>query len=377
VLSGLRPAVRLSARDIVGDLKESGGGVVRWTRRRRRLVPRGLSVVFQIALSVALVMIATLFTRTAWRATRADPGFGLAGKVVVRIDSRAGGYTRAQAAAACEVLAQRLRGMPVIAAVGLSTSFPVGDSREGMSQRVTSTNRDASRFQNLAPGDRTSEVNGRYFEAMEIPLLQGRRFSPRQRPRGPAVVIDEYWPAPGRTATLWVAYPAWLVRRIELCQVVGIVPNLRALSGEPSDRSHIYEPFRPEHVPLYVHLRLAGTAPRAERAVVQSIGAQIRRLDPRLPVVSVLSLTDQHRNGMMVRQMGVAAKLATLFGTMALFLAGLGLTRSRATWSPRGLPRSGFAWPWSHRRNVLVMFFSQGSSRHWLSIGARGGGLLR
>jgi len=136
VLSGLRPALRLSTRDVISDLKESGGGVVRSTRRRRRLVPRGLSVVFQIALSVVLVMIATLFTRTALKAAGADPGFGLAGKVVVRIDPRAAGYTKAQAATACEMLAERLRGMPGIQAVGLSTSFPVGDTREGMSQRV-------------------------------------------------------------------------------------------------------------------------------------------------------------------------------------------------------------------------------------------------
>ncbi len=379
VLSGLRPAVRLSARDIVGDLKESGGGVVRLTRRRRRLVPRGLSVVFQIALSVALVMIATLFTRTAWRATRADPGFGLAGKVVVRIDSRAGGYTRAQAAAACDVLAQRLRGMPGIAAVGLSTSFPVGDTREGMSQRVLEykpgTQADPS--QNLLPwGPYVYEVNGVYFEAMEIPLLQGRRFQPLDSvPEAQRVVIiDEYLARklrPDGNAVGCLIQHGWY-DELELCQVVGIVPNLRALSGEPSDRSHIYEPFRPEHVPIYVHLRLAGTAPRAERAVVQSIGAQIRRIDSRLPVVSVLSLTDQHRHGGMVRQAGVVARLATMFGTMALFLAGLGLYAVKGHMVASRTPEIGLRLALgATRRNILVMIFSQGivSTLAGLSIG--------
>jgi ABC-type antimicrobial peptide transport system permease subunit len=43
VLFGLKPALRLSGRDLVGDLKESGRGVLYATRSRRWFVPRGLS----------------------------------------------------------------------------------------------------------------------------------------------------------------------------------------------------------------------------------------------------------------------------------------------------------------------------------------------
>ena len=65
VLFGLKPALRLSGRDLCGDLKESGRGVLEATRRRRWFVPRDLSVLCQMALSVALVMCATLLARTA------------------------------------------------------------------------------------------------------------------------------------------------------------------------------------------------------------------------------------------------------------------------------------------------------------------------
>jgi hypothetical protein len=59
---------------------------------------------------------------------------------------------------------------------------------------------------------------------------------------------------------------------------------------------------------------------------VRTIGARIRDLDSRLPVVSVASLADRHRNDPTVLLTRAVARLAVMFGAMALFLAGLGLT---------------------------------------------------
>jgi predicted permease len=379
VLSGLRPALRLSARDVIIDLKESGGPVVRSTRRRRRLIPRGLSVVSQIALSVVLVMIATLFTRTAIKAARADPGFDLAGKVVVRIDPLAAGYTKAQAATACEMLAERLQGTPGIQAVGLSTSFPVGDTNCGLSQRVVAYEPGAEDDPSknlLRRGPLIYEVNGDYFQAMGIPLLRGRPFRPLDSAPDAerVVIIDEHLARrlrPDGNAVDCLIQHGW-GSDLELCRVVGIVASLRALSGDTWDWSHLYQPFRANHVPIYIHLRVAGTAPGVERALVQSIGAQIRKIDPRLPVVSVTSLLNQHRNGSTVRQVRVAAKLATMFGTMALFLAGLGLYAVKGHMVASRTPEIGIRMALgATRRDVLVLVFLQGAASTFagLSIG--------
>jgi len=110
----------------------------------------------------------------------------------------------------------------------------------------------------------------------------------------------------------------------------------------------------------------------AEAALVRSIGAQIRKIDPRLPVVSVVSLTDQHRNGSSVRQAGVTAKLATMFGTMALFLAGLGLYAVKGHMVASRTPEIGIRMALgATRRDVLVMVFLQGAASTFvgLSIG--------
>ncbi len=379
VLSGLRPALRLSARDLISDLKESGGGVVRWTRRRWRLAPRGLSVVFQIALSVVLVMIATLFTRTALRAAGADPGFGLAGKVVVRIDPLAGGYTHAQATTACAALAERLAATPGIQAAGLSTSFPVGDTHSGFSERVVAYEAgvgDNPSGSLLPKGLWVYEVDGDYFKAMGIPLLRGRPFrlldSAPEAER--VVIIDEHLARklrPDGDAVDCLIQHGW-GSGLELCRVVGVVPNLRNPSDDAADWLHLYEPLRAEHVPTYIHLRVAGTAPHAETALVRSIGTQIRQIDPRLPVVSVTRLVDQHRNHPTVREAGVAARLATMFGTMALFLAGLGLYGVKGHMVASRTPEIGIRMALgATRRDVLVLVFLQGAASTFvgLSIG--------
>jgi len=379
VLFGLKPALGLSARDVVGDLKESGGGVVRSTRRRRRLIPRGLSVVFQIALSVVLVMIATLFTRTALKAAEADPGFGLAGKVVIRIDPLAAGYAKTQAMTACEMLTERLRGIPGIRAAGLSTSFPVGDTRHGFSQRFIAyepgVEDDPSKSLPSRP-PLVFEVDGGYFEAMGIPLLQGRPFNSLDSASDAerVVIIDEHLARKlrpdGRAADCLIQH-GW-GEDLDLCRVVGIVPSLRGLSGDTSEWPHLYEPIRGNHVPIYIHLRIASTASQAEMTLVRNIGAQIRKIDPRLPVVSVTTLMDQHRNGSTVRQLGVTARLATMFGVMALFLAGLGLYAVKGHMVASRTPEIGIRMALgATQRNVLAMVFLQGivSTLVGLSIG--------
>ena len=115
-------------------------------------------------------------------------------------------------------------------------------------------------------------------------------------------------------------------------------------------------------MPIYIHVRLAGTAPGVEAALVRSLGAQIRKIDPRLPVVSVTSLTDQHRNGGTVRQMAVTARLATMFGTMALFLAGLGLYAVKGHVVASRTPEIGIRMALGATRwDIAVLVFRQGA----------------
>jgi len=382
VLFGLRPALRLSGRDLVGDLKESGRGVLEATRRRRWFVPRGLSVLCQMALSVALVMTATLLARTALRATRSEPGFGLDGKVVVNLEPFAGGYDVAQARQACEALAERLKELPEIQAVGLSFESPVGLGFHWVHEEFVEyvPGRDDETPASLVTkGFDEYEVDGGYFQAMGIRLLQGRAFRPLDSTPDAedVVIIDELLARKlrpdGSALGCLIQYGTdWLTSPH---RVVGIVPNVQSVWGNGQVQPHLYKAIESHHVPVSVHLRARSTAPGAEAALVRSIGERIRKLDPRLPVFSVASLADRHRQHPTVLFTSVVARLAVMFGAMALFLAGLGLYAVKGHMVASRTPEIGIRMALgATRRDILTLVLRQGTLS--TCIGLLAGALL-
>jgi len=369
VLFGLKPALRLSGRDLCEDLKESGRGVLRATRTRRFFVPRGLSVLCQMALSVALVMCATLLARTALRAVRAERGFGLDGKVIVSVEALAGGYDIAQARQACETLAERLKENPEIQAVGLSRGSPV-DRGEGGWRRervveYTPGGADETSGSLLTKAAHLYEVNGDYFKAMGIQLLQGPfRSLDSAADTEPVVIIDELL---ARTLRPDGSALGCLIQHgtegiSSPCRVVGIVPNLQSVWGNGEVQPHFYRPLKAHHVPGSIHLRTRSAAPGAEAALVRSIGARIRKIDPRLPVLSVASLADRHRNHPTVLFTRVVARLAVMFGAMALFLAGIGLYAVKSHMVASRTPEIGIRMALgATRRDILTLVLRQGA----------------
>ncbi len=334
VLSGVRPALRLSKRDVVGDLKESAGGALRSARRARG--PRGFSVMLQIALSVVLVMGAALFARGAAQAFRPNPGYRFDGKLLIEIDTVTGGYDLARAQQIYETLAERLQSMPEIEQVALSASFPFAESghsawtvREyvpGLEYEEPDQEEWLSRAAAYAPT--VYEVGADYFEAMDMPLLQGRFF--RHLDSVPdaekVIIIDEQvarklWPE-GNALGCLVEYGR---QRSAPSRVIGIVPNLRIATDNEVGPTQIYTPMSNDSQPVFLHLRLAHAARGSEAMLLQRIRDEIRRVDPHLPVVSVTTLAEKHRSNPFVWLAGVGGRLAATFGAMALFLASLGI----------------------------------------------------
>jgi predicted permease len=369
VLFGLKPALRLSGRDLCGDLKESGRGVLQATRRRRWILPRGLSMLCQMALSVALVMTATLLARTALRAARAEPGFDLGGKVVVSVAPFAGGYRGDRARQACETLAERLKEDPEIQAVGLSCAAPMDLGFRWSAERVveyTPGGADDASGSLLAKELRVYEVDGDYFKAMGIRLLQGRPFGRLDSvPHAePVVIIDELLARklrPDGSALGCLIQYGDTDGLGSPRRVVGIVPNLQSVWGNGEVQPSVFEPIKGNYVPRSILLRARSTAAGAEAALVRSIGARIQKIDPRLPVLSVASLADQQRDSPTVLFTRVVARLAVMFGAMALFLAGMGLYAVKSHMVAARTPEIGIRMALgATRRDILTLVLRQG-----------------
>lgn len=363
ILFGLKPALNLSKRDVTSDLKESGA-VFQTIRRRRRLIPRGLSMIGQTALSVAFVMVAMLFMRTAQKLGNASPGIDMPGKILVKIDPLASGYTPARVGVACARLAERLKGVPGIKAVGWSMGFPVGDSLRGSTPDVVEYRPGVEEgdVKSLFPrGALTFPVNGEYFEAMGMPLLHGRPFRPLDSAAeaGPVVIIGSRLAKKlrrdGNAVDCLIQHGGG--SEPQVCRVVGVVSTLRDPYDRWSDWGQMYQPISPDQAPIYMHIR---TVPERESRLLQNLGSMIHEIDPELTVVSLTSLTEHYRGSGTVQQARMNAQVITLFGMQAMFLAGLGLYAVKAYMVATRTSEIGVRMALgASRRSVLALVFRQ------------------
>ena len=186
VLFGLAPAWKVSQQRPNEALKDgspgASGGL--WLRQTR-----GLLVVMECALAVALLTGSGLLIRSFLRLQAVDPGFKPEGALLARI-SRAGGGSKAAPSAPDAVplnvfqkqIYERLASLPGVQAVGtishpyggvIRTASPERWAVEVEGRSFTPGQKIPLGFTNASPG---------LFQAMGIPLLKGRYFSEQDLP---------------------------------------------------------------------------------------------------------------------------------------------------------------------------------------------------
>jgi predicted permease len=269
----------------------------------------------------------TLFTRSALQVARPNPRFRLDDKLVIQVDPLSAGYDRIRSAQACEVLADRLASLPGVEAVGTSPSFSFGGGSGWLiSESVPGEENDRSK-KLIAQYAGLSDVGRDYFAALEIPLLQGRPFDRLDSaPDAEKVmIIDESLARKlrpeGNALGCFIQYGLF-TEYSEPYRVVGIVPNVPGI-GAREIRAQTYKPVQPDQLSPYLYLHIADMG--SADVLLQRISQEIHRVDPRVPVLSVATLAQRHRDDPSVWAAGFAARLALAAGAAALFLAALGI----------------------------------------------------
>jgi len=328
LLFGLRPALRLSRRDLAEEMKASGGSVLGAIRRRRS----GFSVAGQIALAVVLVLIAALLTRSALETARPDPRFHLEHTLVVRLDPESAGYDKVQSIQACETLADHLASLPPVKALGIAPRLSYGG---GGWRTIREYRPGAEEGQSGGPRARYTNmlaIGRDYLPALEVPLLQGRLFDRRDsvpdaekvaiinetlahrlRPDGSALGCLVQWGVVER-------FGYWCP---DVYRVVGVVAGLPGIR-EREARPQMYVPAAgPDDVTSYLYLHVR------DREAVETLRSQmvreIHRIDPRIPVLSVTTLAEIRDDDIIIWNARFHARLALAAGVVALFLAALGI----------------------------------------------------
>ncbi|HVL67781.1 MAG TPA: ABC transporter permease [Vicinamibacterales bacterium] len=310
---GFLPALRASAPDPVVALKDvtsAAGGV----RGRSRL--RGALVVTQVALSLVLLVCAALFVRGLLRAQTMDTGFALREGVLASIDLLPNGYDPGRGAIFHQRLLERVAGVPAVVSATLASNMPLdfgggSDTSVAIEGYVPAPGEDVQVYYN--------RVGDRYFETMGIDILAGRALDERDDAGRPlAVVVNE------TMARRYWANQDPVGRRIDFgsgpAVVVGVARDGKYRQLTEAPRNYMYvslaQVFR--HDALLI-VRTSGDP----AAVVPSLHAAVRELDPDLPLFDVRTIAEHLELSVFLPR--IAGSILAIFGLLAVTLAVVGL----------------------------------------------------
>jgi predicted permease len=377
----LGPAWKLSRTSVVPELKEQVGEDSR--TRLRWFSARNLLVATQIALSLALLTTAGLFTRGAMKAGQADPGYRYDGQLLAEVDTALAGYDETKGREVYHRLLDRMRGIPGVKSASFSSVVAFGGMTEGKTVQKGGTPPGRGKDGRAVGVSAVSYIVGSdYFATLGLKVLRGREFTPaeEQDANAPSVaVIDEplarelfgnenpvgqQIQIPRRDDAGPAGGNGIVVRDEQteprLMEVVGVVPGLRHDLFDKAPVAHIYMPFgRQFRSGMNVHLRTTSTAPAA--AVLQAARREIRAVDERVPVLGLKTMAHFRDTSVLYWIVKAGAWLFAVFGVVAVFLAVVGLYAVKAYVVARRTREIGIRMALgSSPRDVLWMVLKEG-----------------
>ena len=181
LLFGLFPAIHSTSPDLAPVLKGQSGKTT-GTKAAARF--RTSLATTQIALSMALLVAAGLFTRSLFNISRVDLGLRIDNLVTFGVSPELNGYTPERSQVFFQRLEDDLAALPGVSSVTSSMVAALAGSDWGSSVRVTAS----------SPGPTSTTTplqRGRrgYFKTMGVPLLSGREFSRSDNLKAPKVAI--------------------------------------------------------------------------------------------------------------------------------------------------------------------------------------------
>jgi putative ABC transport system permease protein len=317
-LVGVLPAWRASRAEIADLLHDGGraGSAGAGSQRARSLL-----VVAQVAGSVALLVVAGLFVRTLQRAQQMDLGFDPASLLSVRLDLSFVGYDVPRARTFYDDLDRRLRDLPGVDVVATSYSLPLSYVSRGCTflpegEVVTE--------ERARPTTGCNTVSPTYFDALRIPVVEGRAFTDRDTAESPRVAIVNQtlaartWPNAnplGRHFTVPETGDApWTV--------IGVARTAKYYAVFEHDLPYLYVP-QTQNPSLMRSVTLRSSRPMDELAA--RVQHEIESLDPDVPIADLQPYTHGIQGNVGFILFRVGAMQSAAMGLLGLALAVVGV----------------------------------------------------
>jgi predicted permease len=308
------------------DPIEALRGASRVTGRAGSL-PRKALVVFQIALSLALLSASGLLTSALHALETQDFGFEQERRMVAKINPRLAGYQPAQLSQLYRRIHDSIAGIPGVSSVALCLYSPPGGGW-GSGVWVDGHSAPGPRDDNSSSWDR---VTPGYFDVIGTPIVKGRGVS------------QEDTAASRRVAVINEAFARKFFRNEDPLgrhfgqgagasgqfEVIGVAKDARYLTNNLDQPSGPFF-FLPEAQAnytksagsLFLHDIVMLTRPGAKLSIAE-VRQAMSSVDPGLPIVSIQTLRE--KVGLQFTQQRLIARLVSFFGVLSLILSSIGL----------------------------------------------------
>jgi putative ABC transport system permease protein len=304
LLSGLAPAIHASRADVSTILKAESPGA----SARNRL--RHAFVIAQIACSLLLIVIGSLFIRALQQTASAAAGFDSRGVEVASIDS----------SISRQVL-ERVRQLPGVQSASMAYYLPLSSEAFGFGLSLPGAETTGDRSA-MVPGSGNIVAPG-YFATMRVPLIAGRDFTDQDGPGAPEVAIvgdaaaRRFWPGQNAIGQRLVLNGA--ARTGAVLQVVGVARDIRYRSVDFGDVPFVYLPHG-QHAMFEMTLvvRSAGGS-----SVARPLRAIVAGLSRELAPISIQPLDEAMAAGLAPQR--IVAFVSGSLGVVGVLLAAIGI----------------------------------------------------
>lgn len=323
LLFGLFPALHSTRPDLVSTLKGTAGqpaGARAAARFRTSLATT------QIALSMALLAAAGLFTKSLMNVSRADLGINPEHVITFGLAPELNGYSPTRSTAFFEQLEDNLSALPGVKSVSDSMVPLLAGDNWGSDVSVEGYTAGPDTDMN----SRYNEIGPDYFQTLGIPILAGRGFTradgptAEDKPAGTspkvAIVNETFakkfhlWPNP-------VGKHIGERRKTPDTLIVGLVKDAKYSDVKDKVPPVFFRPYLQDDTvgSLYFFVRTAGDP----HDLMGTIRKTVARLDPNLPLDDLRTMPEQIKENVFLDRF--ISVLSAAFALLATLLAAIGL----------------------------------------------------
>ena len=315
---GLAPAFRATNVAPIEVLKEGARGT---TGSRARFGLRRVLVVSQVALSLALLVGALLFTRSLDKLAGVDVGFRQTGIFATDLDFSTLKLSNERRITFAEELLDRVRAIPGVDAAAIAEIIPLSgngighDILMGVSSPPKTENPVAA-FNRVSPG---------FFETMQTPMIAGRDFDEHDVAGSPLVAIVNEAFARKIAETGNPIGAMFRVRRLGTItgpyEIIGLAKDTKYMNLREQPWGIVYTPLA-QYVQADADAQILIRSNVPLAGLITAVKGVANEANPGMDVTFVV-LHQMIEEGLLRDRL--MARLSGFFGVLAVLLAVIGL----------------------------------------------------